>query len=89
MQKENETVFFVLAISYLIKKMNEKEKQRVCLKFCLKLNKTICETFLMLREDFGDEWLNQSCFHEWYKWFKDGRLSINDDNVAKINYLLR
>jgi len=82
--------------------MNVKEEQRVCVKFCVKLNKTFSETFLMLQAAFGEECLSRSCCHQWFKRFKDGRTStdddarsgrpstsINDDNVAKVNALVR
>ena len=60
--------------------MNEKEEQRVCVKFCVKLGKTFTETFQMLQVAFGDECLSRSRCHEWYKRFKEGRTSCEDDS---------
>lgn len=82
--------------------MNEKEEQRVCVKFCVKLGKMFTETFQMLQVAFGDECLSRSRCHEWYKRFKEGRTSCeddsrsgrpststDDDHVARLNRLVR
>ncbi|MGR0295365.1 hypothetical protein ACUWCL_28355, partial [Klebsiella pneumoniae] len=60
--------------------MNVKEEQRVCVKFCVKLGKMFTETFQMLQVAFGDECLSRSRCHEWYKRFKEGRTSCEDDS---------
>lgn len=82
--------------------MNEKEEQRVCVKFCVKLGEMFTETFQMLQVAFGDECLSRSRCHEWYKRFKEGRTSCeddsrsgrpststDDDHVARLNSLVR
>ncbi|KZC08090.1 Protein MAK16 like protein [Dufourea novaeangliae] len=82
--------------------MNEKEEQRICVKFCVKLKKTFTETFQMLREAFGDKCLSRSRCHEWYGRFKEGRTSsadnprsgrpstsTDDAHVAEVNTLVR
>lgn len=82
--------------------MNEKEEQRVCVKFCEKLGKTFTETFQMLQAAFGNECLSRSRCHEWYKRFKEGQTSCEDDprsgrpststddsHVARLNILVR
>lgn len=56
-----------------------KEKQRVCIKFCVKLRKTFTETFQMLQKAFEDECLSRSKCHKWFKRFKEGWVSIADD----------
>jgi hypothetical protein len=33
----------------------------------------------MLQKVFGDETTNRTTTCEWYRWFKDGRTSIEDD----------
>lgn len=82
--------------------MNLKEEQRVCVKFCVKLNKTFTETFQMLQMAFGNECLSRSRCHEWYRRFCEGRTTAKDDSrsgrpststdnhhVAKVNTLIR
>jgi hypothetical protein len=38
--------------------MDGKIKQRVCIKFCVKLNKSAIETLEMLHETFGERFLS-------------------------------
>jgi hypothetical protein len=44
-----------------------------------KLKKTDLETHRMLVEAFGDNAMSQSKNFLWYKRFKDGRTSVDDD----------
>jgi len=55
------------------------KEQRTCIKFCFKLNKTAAETHRMLKEAFGEQALSQARTFEWFKHFKDGRESVEDD----------
>jgi len=64
-------------VSTYIKMANVKE-QRICINFCFKLNKTAAETHRMLKEAFGNQALSQARTLEWFKRFKDGRVSVED-----------
>jgi hypothetical protein len=64
-------------VSAIIKMVDIKE-QRICIKFCFKLNKTTAETHRMLKEVFGEHALSQARTFEWFKSFKDGRESVDD-----------
>jgi histone-lysine N-methyltransferase SETMAR len=55
------------------------KEQRFCIKVCFKLKKTAVETHRMLVEAFGDNAMSQSKTFLWYKRFKDGRTSVDDD----------
>jgi hypothetical protein len=55
------------------------KEQRTCIKFCFKLNKTAAVTHQMLKEAFGKQALNHARTFEWFKRFKDGRESVEDD----------
>ena len=81
--------------------MNEKNEQRVCIKFCVKLGKSATETFEMLRQAFHDHALGRTQVFEWHARFKSGRESVEDDersgrpvtsrtpeNVNKISELI-
>jgi len=46
-------------VSAIIEMADVKE-QRICIKFCFKLNKTAAETHRMLKEVFGEQALNQA-----------------------------
>jgi hypothetical protein len=59
--------------------MSDFKEQRICIKFCFKLKKTAVETHRMLVEAFGDNAMSQSKPFLWYKRFKDGRTSVDDD----------
>jgi hypothetical protein len=55
------------------------KEQRICIKFCFKLKKNAAETHQMLKEAFGDNAISQSKTFLWYKRFKGGRTSVDDD----------
>jgi hypothetical protein len=54
-------------------------EKRVCGKFCFKLGKTFTETFEMLPKVFDDETMSRARTWEWYRTFKDGGTSTEDD----------
>jgi hypothetical protein len=54
-------------------------QQRVCVKFCVKLRKTFTETLEVLKQAFGNESMGRTQTYDWYKRFKHGRISIEDD----------
>jgi len=59
--------------------MVDVKEQRICIKFCFKLNKIAAETHRKLKEAFGEEALSQARVFEWFKHFKDGGKSVKDD----------
>ena len=59
--------------------MADFKEQRICIKFCFSLKKPAAETHRMLQEDFGDNAMSQSETFLWYKCFKDGQTSVDDD----------
>ena len=59
--------------------MADVKEQRICIKFCFKLNKTAAEIHQKLKEAFGEQALSQARTFEWFKRFKDGRVSVKDD----------
>lgn len=59
--------------------MDNVKEQRICIKFCFKLKKTAAETHRMLTEAFGESALSQARTFEWFKRFKEGRESVEDD----------
>jgi len=73
------------------------KEQRTCIKFCFILKKTAAETHRILQEAFGDNAMSQSKTFLWYKCFKDGQTSVDDnersggtststtlENIAKV-----
>jgi len=78
--------------------MTDFKEQRICIKFCFNLKKTAAETHRMLLEALGDNAVGQSKTFLWYKRFKDGWTSVDDDersgrqststtpeNIAKVH----
>jgi hypothetical protein len=55
----------------------------ICVKFCSKLGKTFLETFGMLKQASGDEAMNRTQTHEWYKHFKEGQTSIKNNEHTR------
>jgi len=58
--------------------MADVKEQRICIKFCFKLNKTAAETHRMLKEAFGEHVLSQAGKLERFKRFKNGPESVED-----------
>ncbi|KAJ8939206.1 hypothetical protein NQ318_019447 [Aromia moschata] len=55
-------------------------EQRVNLKFLVKLGKTFTETYAILKEVYGIERLSSTQVFEWFKRFKEGRETTEDDS---------
>jgi hypothetical protein len=59
--------------------MTDVKMERIYIKFCFKLGKTALETHRMLKEAFGDNAVRQTQTYEWFKRFKNGRISVADE----------
>lgn len=59
--------------------MDAIEEQRVCVKFCFKLKKSLSESVEFLQQAFRDDALSQTTYFEWFKQFKDGRIFVEDN----------
>ena len=78
------------------------EEQRICIKFCFKVEISSTQTHKMLEKAFGEHSLSYSKTCKWYSRFKNGRESFKDDkhtgrpiskhsneNVQKIKGLIQ
>jgi len=52
--------------------------ERVNIKFLIKLGKSATETYNLLTEVYGDQFLSRTQVFEWFK-FKEGREYVGDD----------
>lgn len=81
---------------------DEKQEQRINLKFLVKLKKSPTECYKLLQEVYGDNALSRARVFEWCKRFSKGRESTEDDQrpgrpvtvstpetVTKINQIVR
>ena len=59
--------------------MNNLKEHWFAAKFCVKLGKSITETFAMLNMAYGDVAMKRVTCFRWHKRFKNGRLSFEDD----------
>jgi len=59
-------------------KMDSFTEQRVVIKLCVTLNKTVSETFDMLHTAYRDDTLSRSRTFEWHRRFKAGREVTED-----------
>ena len=79
-----------------------KIEQRVIIKFHVKLGKSACETFSLLKSVYQESCLAQSNVYNWFKRFQDGREDVEDDprsgrpstsktdkNIEKVGVLVR
>ena len=58
--------------------MSEFVEQRGAIKFCLRNQISVAETFIMLQKAFGDLTKSQKSVYKWYKDFKEGREHVDD-----------
>ncbi len=95
-----EKTFCVLYVTWCILVLGIM-KQRTSIKFYVKLQKSFTETFAMIQTAYGDNTLSRTTVHMWFKWFKEGRDSIEDnkrsgrlstrhteENIAAVRALL-
>jgi len=47
-------------------------EQRICVKFCVKIGKSVNETSEMLKIAFGEEVMCRTQTYDWWKRFKEG-----------------
>ncbi|XP_069330150.1 histone-lysine N-methyltransferase SETMAR-like [Eulemur rufifrons] len=59
--------------------MTERVEQRICIKFCVKLEHSSAETIRMIQKAFGDNAMSAAQIKVWHKRFKDGRESVESD----------
>ena len=59
--------------------MKQLEKQCMCVKFFFKLGKSFVQTFELLKQAYGAECISRMQCYEWFKRFKEGRISVNKD----------
>jgi hypothetical protein len=59
--------------------MDGKIKQRVCIKFCVKLGKSATKILEILREAFRERSLSRMVVFEWHSRFKAGQVSAEGD----------
>jgi len=54
-------------------------EERVCVKFCCKLGKNFTQTFQLLNQAYGEDCMSRTQCYEWFKHFKEGRMSVGED----------
>ena len=59
--------------------LSVQKEQRVNLKFLVKLEKSFTEAYAMLKEVYGNECLSRTQVFEWFKRFKEGRETTEND----------
>jgi len=82
--------------------MKELDEQGVCVKFCCKVGKKFTGTFHLLNQIYREDCMSRTECSEWFKRFKEGRISvgedprlrrpstsINDDNVKRGSAVIR
>ena len=67
-----------LKVIFSIFTMTEFVEQRSAIKFCLRIEISVAETFRMLQKAFGDLTISQKNVYKSYKDFKEGRDRVDD-----------
>jgi len=61
-------------------KMSDKNlKQRMNIKFCVKIGKSAIQTLALLTVAYGEYAMKKSRVFEWHRRFKEGREDVQDD----------
>jgi hypothetical protein len=58
------------------------KEQIICIKICFKVGKIAAETHSMLCEAYGNDALCQTTTYKWFKCFKNGRISVDDNELS-------
>ena len=67
-----------LKVIFSILTMSEFVEQKSAIKFCLRNEISVAETFRMLKKAFGDLTMSQKNVYKWYKDLKEGRERLDD-----------
>ena len=59
--------------------MARRVEQRICVKFCIKLEHSSAETIRMIPKAFRDDAVSAAQTKAWQRCFKDGRESVERD----------
>ena len=71
-----------IKVIFSIFTMSEFVEQRSAIKFCLRNEFSVAETFRMLQKAFGDLTMSQKNVYKWYKDFKEGRECVDDVGMS-------
>jgi hypothetical protein len=66
-------------LCFILSAMAGKIKQRVCIKFCVKLDKSTAKTLEMLHEALENIFLSLTAVFELHSHFKAGQVSVEGD----------
>jgi hypothetical protein len=69
----------VVAAECQSREMDVKEKQRVAITFCCKVDISASKTVELIRKAYGDAAVSRTAIFEWHKRFREGRESVKDD----------
>jgi hypothetical protein len=59
--------------------MTKKVEKHICIKFCQKPGHLCSATYDMIQTAFGNEALGCTQIKEWFRWCKEGRMSVKSD----------
>jgi hypothetical protein len=62
--------------------MCENTEKRICMKFYFKIGKTATETYQLLRQAFGEETMGRTQVFDWFRRFKENRISESRRGVV-------
>jgi hypothetical protein len=81
-------LFGVVYVTVAIFTMDQRQEQRLSIRFCAYIGKSATETLTMIQQDFGDQILSRTQVFQWCAGFKTGRTSVNDDEHNRETHKL-
>jgi len=54
-------------------------EQRICIKFCFKIGKSLRKTYQLLQKAYGEDAMSRTQVFDWFRRFKEGRTSVKND----------
>jgi hypothetical protein len=73
----------ILTSCFVLSATDGKIEQCVCIKFCVKLGKSVTKILEMLHEALGEHSLSWTVFLQWHSCFKAGRVSDKDEERSE------
>ena len=74
-RSRNNTCVYVITIFT----MCASTEQRICIKFCFKIGKSLRETYQLLQKAYGEGAMSRTQVFDWFRRFKEGRTSVKND----------
>jgi hypothetical protein len=73
-------VLYVLVECQMARTIVQRKEQRLCIKFCVNLEKNAMVTLRVIQQALGDQIFSRTQVFQWHVRFKTGRTSVEDEH---------